>query len=740
MRLSDHGFDGRHKGLHRLFASAILLCSMQAWCDVVVVGGEDGYKPYETLDSSGQAVGFNVDLMKAIAREAGFEARFHLGAWKEVRTALLNGDVDVLGMFVSDERAETVDFAKPHVIVNHRIFVPVNASTIHSIQDLAGKRVIVQRAAFSHEQLLQIGIDADLVLVDTDAEGLQLLAEGEHDAALLTEHRGRFTMRSDNLDQLTVSGPPVLPVTYAFAVPKGKEVMLETLNRGLERVMASGEFDRIYDRWLQPYDGDPASTISPGILIAVAVLIVLLVAVTAWQTRRILNMRTEQREADRQLDFLKSHDALTGLMNRLAFENELSQFLERCDGKSEHVLLVVDVDQFRLVNENLGHAGGDRMLIELARRLVEVFATQARIGRLGSDEFVVLMPHTSSTDALEQGEYLLSVLDELELRPGMKLGVSIGLVPFDGIGNTVAQLLRRADCAGLAAKEDGGNRVHCWHDDDRRLAERVGMLRWVAQIQSAMHEQRLLFYYQPIVAARGADNKIHAVEVLVRMCTPEGEVLPAGVFMPAAERYYLSPDIDRWMVQSVLSWMKANPEVLDCLERININLSGRSLGDDRFLEFLMVTVERHSDMVQKLCFEITETALIANLDTARRALTDLHRKGCRFALDDFGSGLSSMAYLKNLPVDYLKIDGGFVRDIEQDGTALEMVQEINRLGHAVGKLTIAEFVESSRIRDLLTESGIDLLQGYDIGRPAPMEELLAWCRDRNVGASAVKHG
>ncbi len=322
----------------------------------------------------------------------------------------------------------------------------------------------------------------------------------------------------------------------------------------------------------------------------------------------------------------------------------------------------------------------------------------------------------------------------------MKLGLSIGLVPFNGIGDTAAQLLRRGDCAGLAAKEAGGNRVHCWHDDDRRLAERVGMLRWVARIQSAIHEQRLLFHYQPIVAARSTDNVIHAVEMLVRMRNSDGMILPAADFMPAAERYFLSPDIDRWMIQNVLAWLKANSEVLDCIDRVNINLSGRSLGDDRFLDFLAATVEQHADINQKLCFEVTETALIANLDTARKALTELHRKGCRIALDDFGSGLSSMAYLKHLPVDYLKIDGGFVRDIEQDEDALEMVREINRLGHAVGKLTIAEFVESPGIRELLTESGIDLLQGHAIGRPAPLEELLSWCRNRSPVPSGARHG
>lgn len=727
-------------GFCRLLALAVLLWCVPAWGTVVVVGGEDGYKPYETIDSSGEAVGFHVDLMTAIAREMDFEVQFKLGDWEDMRTALISGDIDVLGMFVSPERAESVDFADSHVIVYHRIFVPADAPTIRSIQDLEGKRVIVQRAAFSHEYLLQIGLDAELVLVDTDAAGLRLLAEGGYDAALLTEHRGRFTMRTGDFGQLAVSGPPVLPAEIAFAVRHGNEPMLDALNRGLERVMASGEFDRIYERWLRPYDGRSEPGWSPLPLGMAGLVILLLAVLAAWQMKRVLKLRAGQRDAQRQLEFLKTHDALTGLMNRLAFEKHLTRILDQCDGKSEHALLVVNVDQFRLVNENLGHAGGDRVLIELAKRLGEVFAEPARIGRLGSDEFAVLMPHTVSAEALKKGEQLLSCLGDLEPGPGMKLGVSIGLVPFDGIGNTTAQLLRRADCAGLAAKEDGGNRVHCWHDEDRRLAERVGMLRWVGRIQSAIYEQRLLYYYQPIVASVGADNEMHAVEMLVRMRMPDGEILPASLFMPAAERYHLAPDIDRWMIQNVLSWLRDHPEVLDCLTGININLSGRSLGDDRFLEFLTDVLDQHPDILTSLCFEITETALIANLGTARVALTKLHQKGCRFALDDFGSGLSSMAYLKNLPVDYLKIDGGFVRDIDHDDAAFDMVREINRLGHAVGKLTIAEFVKSSRIRELLTESGIDFLQGYEIGRPAPLDDLLAWCRNHQSARRAVNQG
>jgi diguanylate cyclase (GGDEF)-like protein len=722
------------RGMMRLTVAAVALWCGQTLSEVVVVGGEDGYKPYETLDESGQPVGFHIDLMTAIAREMGFEVRFQLGPWEEARQALQSGDIDVLGMIVSPERAETVDFARSHVIVHHRIFIPAEAPPVYSIEDLTGKRVIVQRAAFSHEHLLDIDLDAELTLVDTDSEGLHLLAEGQHDAALLTEHRGRFTLRGSSLDVLTVSGAPVLPVEYAFAVRKGNDAVLAAINEGLERVRASGEFDRIYERWLQPYDSRPLPAFPTTLGIAVAALILLLVAVAGWQMFRLLGLRADKLKAEAQLEFLKTRDALTGLTNRLAFEDQLSRFLDQIDGMHEHVLLGVNIDQFRLINENLGHAGGDRLLTAVAERLTSAFGKDARIARLGSDEFAVLMPYTSKEPALEKSKGLLESINGLEPRPGMKVSVSIGLVPFDGKNNNAAQLLRRADCAGLAAKEDGGNRVHSWHDQDRRLAERVGMLRWVGQIQAAIHEDRMEIYYQPIANARTSGTEFHAVEMLVRMRTANGEILPAGMFMPAAERYFLSPEIDRWMVVNVLEWLDEQPNVLDCLERVNINLSGRSLGDDQFLEFLTDHLRQNSHLIDKLCFEITETALIGNLGKAQSVLADLHEQGCKFALDDFGSGLSSMAYLKNLPVDYLKIDGGFVRDIDHDNAALEMVREINRLGQAIGKITIAEYVESELIRELLIESNIDLLQGFAIGHPAPLEDLLGWCRNRTTSA------
>jgi diguanylate cyclase (GGDEF)-like protein len=714
--------------LLRLLAVAALCWASPALGSTVVVGGEEGYKPYESTDSDGQAVGFHVDLMRAIADEVAFEVRFELGAWETMRAGLLDGEIDVLGMFVSAQRAEEVDFAQPHVIVHHRIFIPADASGIRSLGDLTGKRVIVQRDAYSHEHLVQSGLDADLTLVDTDAEGLRLLAEGNHDAALLTEHRGRFTLRRGGFDRLTVSGPPVLPVEYAFAVRRGNLDMLEVLNQGLDAVMASGEFDRIYERWLQPYSEPRQTERSMTVLLASVAVIALLVLLVAGQMFRVWRLRVQRQEAEQQLNHLREHDGLTGLCNRPAFENEIDRFLRSASDDHDHALIMITIDRFRLVNENLGHAGGDRILVQVADCLNRILPPPALPARLDSDEFAALLPDTGVEAAIELGQQLLAEMGRIEPRPGMKLSASIGLVTFRGGDAQVIQLLRRADCAALAAKEDGGGRVHCWNDADRRLAERAGMLRWVGHIQSAMHEGRLTFHYQPIAWATGDLSEFYAVEMLVRMVDRDGEIIPACSFMPAAERYGLSPEIDRWMLNHVLSWLREHPEVPKYLERININISGRSLGDERFLEFLTSEIDRQGDLVTRLCFEITETALIANLDRARKVLDRLEKLGCRFALDDFGSGLSSMAYLRHLPVHYLKIDGGFVRDIEEDPAALKMVREINRLGHAVGKLTIAEFVETPRTRALLAESGVDLVQGYGIGSPAPVEQLLDWCR------------
>ncbi|WP_376695932.1 putative bifunctional diguanylate cyclase/phosphodiesterase [Wenzhouxiangella sp. EGI_FJ10305] len=708
-------------------ALLLLLALDQAQADdIIVVGGEDGYRPYETLDDRGRPVGFNIDLMRAIAEAGDFELRFELGGWDEMRDALATGRIDVLGMFVSSGRARTVDFAQPHVIVHHRLFIPAGGEPVARIEGLEGRRVVVQRQAYSHEYLIRHHPEIELTLVDTDAEGLELLADGGHDAALLTEHRGRYTLEKRDIENLAVSGPPVLPVEYALAVKRGNDALLEKLNDGLDEVMASGEFDRIYARWLQPYD-EPDQATSRTTLIVFSIAALLALLALAWLSRKLIVYRREMNAARQQLAYLREHDTLTGLLSRHALERRIDELCHN-PGSGKHSLLNINVDQFRLLNEKLGHAEADKLLQTLAHRLAGLIPSRAEIARLGADEFAILLTDTERESAREIGQEILSEFAGRPLSDGddhRPVTLSIGLVSFSDGEDSIERILRRADCACVAAKEDGGNQLHAWHPEDLRLAEKYGELGWVSRIQSALNENRMLLYWQPIVPTGEPPYRTVGVEILIRMRAddPDEEPITAARFMPAAERYFMTTQIDRWVVNSMLVWMARNGSIIEKLERVNINLSGRSLGDARFLNFLDRRTREHARLLPKLCIEVTETALISNLEAARELLERLHRGGCRIALDDFGTGVSSMNYLRQLPVDYLKIDGSFVRDIDRDPEAFEFISEVNRLGHAMGKITVAECVETEALAHCLVRAKVDFMQGYLIGYPQPLDDL-----------------
>ncbi|NBD96210.1 MAG: EAL domain-containing protein [Gammaproteobacteria bacterium] len=638
--------------------------------------------------------------------------------------ALQNGEIDVLGMFVSQRRETEVDFARPHLIVNHRIFIPAGADRIARIDDLAGRSVIVQREAFSHEYLANSGLQLELTLVESDRQGLLLLTEGRHDAALLTEHRSRHTLQQLDLDGLAVSGPPVLPVEYALAVREGNSGLLEIINTGLERVMASGEFDRIYGSWLQPLDNDAGQSDEGFVWPAVAGV---LLAAFAWLGFKLLRYRRDMRLAREELDYLRERDALTGLLSRHALEQSVGRLCQSDTGDT-HSLLYINVDQFRLLNEALGHHRADQVLRDLAGRLAQNLPSEASIARLGGDEFAALLERTDTQTAEALGTAVLTSLRNDPVDTALKgrpLTISIGVVSFGFDENGIAPILRRADCACLAAKEDGGSTVHVWHPDDQRLAEKLGELGWVTRIQTALSEERFSLYGQKIVSAAEGPERVVAIEVLARLIPRDAaaDPIPAGRFIGPAERYFITADIDRYITGKTLEWMASSPDTLKRLDRVNINLSGRSIGDTRFLAFLDERVRENAGLLPKLCIEVTETALISNLDKARETLERLHRGGCRIALDDFGTGVSSMNYLRQLPVDYLKIDGSFVRGIDRDQEALDFIRQINNLGHSMRKITVAECVETEAVKRKLQEIGVDLMQGYLFGRPLPLSEL-----------------
>ena len=435
---------------------------------------------------------------------------------------------------------------------------------------------------------------------------------------------------------------------------------------------------------------------------------------------------TVNRRLARELSHQAAHDTLTGLANRAEFELRVAAILALpLAERGEQVLCYMDLDQFKIVNDTCGHAAGD----ELLRQLSKLFQARIRntdvLARLGGDEFGLLLTGCHLEEALPIVDGMRAQVEEFRFSWEGKtfaIGVSIGLVQI-APGETLGRLLSAADSACYAAKDAGRNRIHIYQADDEQLLERRGEMLWVNRIRQALDEDLLRLYVQRIMPVAGTTSS-PSFEVLVRMLGDDGSVIPPGAFMPAAERYALATAIDRWVVGNFLAWVgdycRRQP---DNQGSFSINLSAASLGEDSFLEFVLVTLARHSVPPKCICFEITETSAIANLSRAVVFMQRLRSIGCRFALDDFGSGLSSFAYLKTLPVDFLKIDGVFIKDIETDPIARAMVSAINTIGHEMGLLTVAEFVESEGILRCLQELGVDYAQGYHLGRPQPLTDI-----------------
>ena len=432
---------------------------------------------------------------------------------------------------------------------------------------------------------------------------------------------------------------------------------------------------------------------------------------------------TEARLAAHQLSYHASHDALTGLVNRREFERRLERILTTALPEESHAVVYLDLDQFKVVNDTCGHVAGDELLRQVGPVLVSQVRKRDTVARLGGDEFGVLLEHCQQGQALRIAHQMREALQDLRFvweDRGFTIGASIGLVPIGPGVDTVATIFRAADDACYAAKEQGRNRVHLYEPDDHELAQRHGEMQWVPRIQEALAKSRFRLFYQPILPL-GETGRAHG-EVLLRLLDRDGDLISPSAFIPAAERYNQMQAIDRWVIRSVFAALR-DPDTGMPSGSVAINLSGQSLSDRLFLEFVEQEIEACAVVLERICFEITETAAISNLSLAKRFFSALKPRGCRFALDDFGSGLSSFAYLKTLSVDFLKIDGGFVKDMVRDPIDHAMVEAIHRIGHVMGLETIAESVEDERILARLKTMGVNYAQGYAIGRPRPLRKL-----------------
>lgn len=433
----------------------------------------------------------------------------------------------------------------------------------------------------------------------------------------------------------------------------------------------------------------------------------------------------------RRMAFLASHDPLTGLLNRREFEERLKLVIESARSENvEHALLYLDLDQFKIVNDTCGHIAGDELLKQLAHHLAREIRASDMLARLGGDEFGIILERCSVEKARRIADGLRQFVKDFRFvwqQRSFEIGVSIGLVPITAEAGNLTDVLAAADSACYVAKDEGRNRIHVYQPDDSALAQRQGEMQWVHRLRQGLETNNFDLYCQSIVPlTASAKNHGRFYEVLLRMHEQE-LVLPAA-FIPAAERYHLMPAIDRWVIENVFTLLQryaAQGRDRDIpVDRVAINLSGQSLGDERFLEFVIECFVRHHISPATICFEITETAAIANLTLARDFIARLKRMGCSFALDDFGSGLSSFGYLKSLPVDYLKIAGDFVRDVVEDPVDYAMVEAINQIGHVMDLTTIAESVETRKILEMLRVSGVDYGQGLGIDAPRPIHEVL----------------
>ncbi len=432
---------------------------------------------------------------------------------------------------------------------------------------------------------------------------------------------------------------------------------------------------------------------------------------------------TDIREMSDIIEYQASHDALTGLMNRVEFFSRLHEVAQDAQkNRKTHSFLYLDLDQFKVVNDVCGHSAGDELLRQVSNELAEHLADEAHMtARLGGDEFGVLLIDTPLTRAMTIAESLLQTFDRKFIwqKNAFHITASIGLVPIAGVNSDGYGILAAADDASYLAKESGGNSIKVYETADYTFLKRRGEMQWISRLNHALERNQFVLWGQEIHSTNG--NAGEHLEILLRMRDVDGSLISPADFIPAAEKYNLMPAVDRWVVR------EAFRHLADLAREgrhpiFSINLSGASVADESFFDYIHNLVDAVGIDPHQICLEITETTAISNMSRATSFIRRLKSLGMTFALDDFGNGFSSFSYLKILPVDYLKIDGSFVRGIADDPIDLSLVQSVNSIGHVMGMKTIAEYVKDLRTREILEEIGVDYLQGYEIAKPVPLDE------------------
>lgn len=437
------------------------------------------------------------------------------------------------------------------------------------------------------------------------------------------------------------------------------------------------------------------------------------------ETLVVLRDVTEQRRARRWLAFQATHDNLTTLLNRAEIERHIAQAIEQARDGKRASLLFIDLDQFKIINDTCGHQAGDEFLRLVGKVLREQLRHGEPLARLGGDEFAVLLPSCHAAQAAVLAQSLIDAIHDIRFASEhrvFRVGASVGVVEIGSHFREWKEVLSLADSACYLAKEHGRARAWIARLDDEQMRQRQLEMDWVARITGALEDDRFVIFRQQITPLRGA-NALPHWEVLTRLAEPDRPLAKPQLFIPAAERYGLMPALDRWVVNTVLKQLSNHVVEANAAGMTAINVSGTSLGDTEFTRFIASSFRRYRIDPRQICFEITETAAATDFDAALRFINSIRALGCSVSLDDFGAGFSSFSYLKAFKVDYLKIDGGFVRDMDTDTMNARFVESMNHLGKSLGLATIAEYVESASVVERLQRLGVDYAQGNFLGRP-----------------------
>jgi diguanylate cyclase (GGDEF)-like protein/PAS domain S-box-containing protein len=442
----------------------------------------------------------------------------------------------------------------------------------------------------------------------------------------------------------------------------------------------------------------------------------------------VLHDTSELRGLTRQMTYQASHDALTGLVNRREFEHRLQEALDSAQtGDTGHALCYLDLDHFKVVNDTCGHTAGDNMLREIASLIKETVRDSDTVGRIGGDEFALLLVGCPLEKARQIADNVVRSVNDYRFVWKDKIfnvGVSIGLVEIGRDSGTIEDIMNSADSACYVAKKQGGLHVHVYSAREEANARHSGEIHWLLKLQGALRDNKFELYYQPIVHARAGGVSGPALEVFVRLAGEDGQpAAPPAEFIRAAERYRLMPHVDRWVVQAVLAALGRGGLKLPPGRSVAINIAGQTLADAEFLEFVVECFDHTGANPGDICFEVTEASVVANLDHAQRFIAVLHGMGCEFALDNFGRGLSSFSTLKTLPMDYLKIDGSFIKNLAEDAVNQAMVVAMIELSRSLNFRVVAEHVEDQWALDTVTGMGIDFVQGFMVGRPQPLSMI-----------------